>query len=246
MPNEFAVYVINLDRSPERLSEVTKSANLNGIQFERVPAVDGNESLFETDQIDRANFRRANGRPVADGEVGCYLSHVKALKTFLASSEEVALICEDDILFGNETLVAMSALLHHADWHVVKLINFRYRGFIRHRRLRNDRYIGRCIHGPSGSSAAYAVTKDGARRLLATLLPMIVPFDVALERGWNGNLQFYMTDRPAVQFQPENMSTIAQGGYGRTKLPPHKRIEALLFRSSEYGRRVAFSLKRSS
>src|SRR5690606_41728020 len=101
-------------------------------------------------------------------------------------------------------------------------------------------------HGPQGSAAAYVVTREGASKLLQALRPMRLPYDVALARGWAGAYQIFTSDRPVVEFSGMAISTIAQGrsAYAKKRLPPYKRISTLLFRATDYVRRIAYSFDR--
>lgn len=235
------VFVINLDRSPDRYARVAESAAQHGIKIERVAGVDGAAlDLASLSGVDPRIFSRVNGRPMLPGEAGCYLSHMKAIQAFLDSGSDLALICEDDVDFTADTMPFMRDLSTFEGWDVVKLFSFRVHGFRDHKRTPHGFAIGRCVAGPVGSSAAYAVSREGAARLLASLNPMIVPYDVALERGWRGKVRFFMTQRSAIALQPEQPSTIATIGYSG-KYPFYRRAGTLVFRASEYVRRMRFA-----
>ncbi|MHB2264171.1 glycosyltransferase family 25 protein [Aliihoeflea sp. PC F10.4] len=239
------VFVINLDRSPDRYARVAESAARNGIEIERVPGVDGATlDLTSLPGVETGTFSRVNGRPMLKGEAGCYLSHMKAICIFLDSGAETALICEDDVDFTSDTMSFMRDLAMYRGWDVVKLYSFRARGFVRHGETAQGFAIGRCLAGPVGSSAAYAISRDGAARFLDALKPMIVPYDVALERGWRGGVRFFMTDRPAIALQPEQSSTISDSYSG--KYPFYRRIGTLMFRASEYVRRMRFARSKTN
>ncbi|MGV8248402.1 hypothetical protein, partial [Pseudomonas aeruginosa] len=92
-----------------------------------------------------------------------------------------------------------------------------------------------------GSSAAYVVTREGAWKLVGALRRMRLPLEVALERGWAGGYEIFTTDKPLVSFAEDTVSTIAQGrrAYVSRRLPPYKRLMTLLFRATEYVRRIA-------
>ena len=240
----FVVLVINLDRSPERMERVSASAAREGILVKRVVGIEGATlDLGALDAVDAARFSRVNGRRMLAGEAGCYLSHIKAIETFLGSDAELALICEDDVDFTPQTTDFLDELAGMAGWDVVKLFSFRAHGFRAHYRGPMGFAIGRCMAGPVGSAAAYAVSREGAERLLAALRPMIVPYDVALERGWHGSIRFFMVQKPVIALQPPQPSTIvAGGGYKPSKYPYYRRLGALFFRAHEYARRVRFAL----
>jgi hypothetical protein len=91
------VYAINLERSPERLKDFMQSFESLGLDIVRVAAVDGTKVTLSHPDYDEDNFRRYHGKRTSMGTVGCYFSHIKALRQFIESGEEIALICEDDV-----------------------------------------------------------------------------------------------------------------------------------------------------
>ena len=82
------VFVINLDRRPDRLDTISGDLHRLGLPFERVPAVDA-RLLPPEDKADRNPLMRA-------GSKACMLSHGEALRRFLASESSAAMILEDD------------------------------------------------------------------------------------------------------------------------------------------------------
>ena len=82
------VFVINLDRRPDRLDTISGDLHRLGLPFERVPAVDA-RLLPPEDRADRNPLMRA-------GSKACMLSHSEALRRFLASESSAAMILEDD------------------------------------------------------------------------------------------------------------------------------------------------------
>ncbi|QDB99989.1 glycosyltransferase family 25 protein [Mesorhizobium sp. 8] len=248
MVNPMPVFVINLDRSPDRLRAIRENAGSYGIELTRIPAVDG--AKLPPDQplpVDRKTFERIHGKRILPAEIGCYLSHLNALETIAKGDASHAVIVEDDVGFNAGFVPFLERLRTFEGWDAVKLVNHRTHGFVAHARIDDSVRIGRCAHGPCGSSAAYVVTKAGAARLLDTLSPMRLPYDVALERGWSGNgYAIFSTDRPLVALGPVEASTIAatSGVYKKATFPPHRRIGTLIFRISDYLRRIVFALQR--
>ena len=81
-------YLINLDRSPERLATMDARLRHLGIAYERVPAIDG---------------RRLPPRPgsrLSAGERGCLLSHMETWRMIAERGEPYALVLEDDALLS--------------------------------------------------------------------------------------------------------------------------------------------------
>ncbi|WP_245411888.1 glycosyltransferase family 25 protein [Phyllobacterium leguminum] len=237
------VYVINLDRSHERLQAVKDSAARFHVAIHRIPAVDGRALLPSSlADLDEAGFRRYHGKNVMPAEIGCYFSHLNALREIANGDAPHAVIVEDDIIFTHDFVPFIDALAQVSGWDAVKLVNHRTPLFRSFRRIGSRFSIGRCAHGPLGSSAAYVVTREGAKKILAALRPMRIPYDIALERGWSGNYAIFTTDRPLVEFSPQAVSTIAdRTAYASAKLAVWKRIGALMFRTSDYARRICFA-----
>ncbi len=248
MPGQIRVFVINLDRSPDRLRAIRENADAHGIELTRIPAVDGGKLPPDRPlPVDRKTFERIHGKRILPGEIGCYLSHLDVLETIAAGDDPHAVIVEDDVRFDAGFLPFLDKLRRLEGWDAVKLVNHRTRGFVAHAAVDETVSIGRCAHGPCGSSAAYVVTKAGAARLLEALSPMRLPYDVALERGWSGKgYSLFTTDRPQVALGSAEASTIAaaSGVYQKVTFPPYKRIGTLIFRAGDYLRRIIYTFQK--
>ena len=95
-------FVINLDRSKDRLDAITRKLDALGIDFQRVPGVDGFKISEEQKRellypIDHFESKVRFTRELTNGEIGCFLSHRECWKRLLDSDEKWALIMEDDI-----------------------------------------------------------------------------------------------------------------------------------------------------
>ena len=90
-------FVINLDRSPERLAIVRARFAPTGIELTRFRGID---AAVHTERIaasvDQARFEAYMHRPATPGEVGCALSHFALWDKLAESDAEAFLILEDD------------------------------------------------------------------------------------------------------------------------------------------------------
>lgn len=104
--------VLNLDRSHDRLKSVTSNCAEQGIEFTRLSAVDGGQ-ISDLSEVgyDRELTLKYLGRELSHGEVGCYLSHLKAISTFLLSDADYMLVLEDDVEFAQPNV---TQCLHNA------------------------------------------------------------------------------------------------------------------------------------
>ncbi|QPC94115.1 O-antigen ligase family protein [Mesorhizobium sp. INR15] len=199
---DLSIFAINLDRETDRWSELLASAEAAGLTLQRVAAIDGH-ALAEKDwrEIDLPTARKLSGRYILPGEYACYRSHIQALETFLASGGAHGIIVEDDVLFRNDTARRIQAIIAAVpDFDVIKLTNHRISLFLRAVETKEGDEIGRALHGPQGSAAAYLVTREGAQGLLSALAVMKMPWDVALERFWDTGLKVYSTRQGVLDF----------------------------------------------
>lgn len=206
---QLRIYVINLDQSRDRWERLCGQAAEYELDITRIPAVDG-RAVAEKDRIDfhPKPFVYHNGRKLLPGEYGCYRSHLLALQQFVASGDKMVIIMEDDIEL-NERLIprAIAAMDSVEGARLVKLVNHRLVGFKPICETAENDVIGRCMHGPQGSAACYVVNRKAAKTLLRTLKPMLLPYDVALERGWSTGVATFTTLENVADFSPHRADT---------------------------------------
>ena len=191
--NACIVYLINLDRSPERLANVSARLTALGLAFERVPAVDG-MTLSEA-EFARQTRENRYYKPLRRGEVGCYLSHLEAMRRFVATGREYALILEDDVVLPDR----LPCLLNDAiglrrrsvdarlAWDVLKLANKRRRHIDLAPLGADHRLVE---YGPSvpTTTAAAVWTRDGAIRWIQGSNGVARPIDCDLQHPWEYGL----------------------------------------------------------
>ena len=128
---KIATYLINLEGSAERLAAATAQLQAHRIAFERIAAVDGRK--LPPEQLQNA-YQQGKaiaymGRDLSPGEVGCYLSHIQAVRAFVASAADVGVVLEDDFrLHGNYlpmVELAIDRLRQHGaeNWQAINISN---------------------------------------------------------------------------------------------------------------------------
>ena len=158
---QLPVYVINLDRRPDRRERVFRNLDQIGVEAERVSAIDG-------DMIE-PNNRKCSLLSVR--EEACLESHCKALRSFLVTQREAALILEDDVSLS----FALPEVLSSPFWwpsrtEIIKLDTYPESDKLR--------LLSRCIgHTPDGRelrriewahacASAYLISQRGAAIVL--------------------------------------------------------------------------------
>lgn len=126
--SKIPAYLINLDGSADRLAAVSQELATAGIEFERVPAVDGRTlNLRDVEDCDHDKALKTYGRALTGGEYGCYKSHLACARRMLEDGHDVALVFEDDITIDPVLLEAVHEVLavleesRERDWRLVHL-----------------------------------------------------------------------------------------------------------------------------
>lgn len=104
------IYVINLDRRPDRWRAISGDLNQIGLMAHRISAIDA-QFLARQTEDGHGNGNELT-RVMGVGEEACLLSHCKALNEFLLSSHPAALILEDDAEVSSD----ISGCLQSIDW----------------------------------------------------------------------------------------------------------------------------------
>lgn len=234
------IFVINLDRSPERWERISRSGG--GLDLRRVAGIQGSEIAREGwRHVAPERFMFSHGRILLPGEYGCYQSHLLALRTIVEQDIPAAVVAEDDVVLVPDLAARAAALLGASAGGVMKLFNHRVRAFRRWGTSALGDAFGRCAHGPLGSAACYAVTNAAARALLERLRVMWLPWDIALERGWDTQVATFTSHLPLVRIGPDAVKSTIARTYKVSKLPPTRRLPAAAFRAEDYLRRAAYA-----
>ena len=117
------LYLINLDRRPDRLAAMTAQAAALGLALDRVEAVDA--GAIEPGAVDGWFAAAGPLGVIPKGDKCCLLSHRRAWEAFLATGRAHAVFLEDDVRFSS----GAGALLAGEAWipagvNVVKLEHY--------------------------------------------------------------------------------------------------------------------------
>lgn len=178
-------YIINLDRATERMAHMQSEIERVGIPYTRIEAVYGPDLPEPIEEFDEKRFNILTGKHKNPREVGCFLSHIKVFQAFLASNEPYALVLEDDVKLPD----GFKQLLHQAieqqqHWDLLRLSSSRDGAFIKIAQLDSNHQLAYNTKVLK-NTGAYLISRHGAERCLSQLLPMCLPYDVALDRDWD-------------------------------------------------------------
>jgi glycosyl transferase family 25 len=156
---------------------------LSGLNIIRVSGVDGQQIELPHPDYDERRYRLYHGKKINKGEIGCYFSHMKALRMFLESDAERALICEDDITAKPELRETLEeAAIYREHWDLLRVNSLHAPTHVPIKKLKNGKLVIPVYW--TGGTGAYLVNRKAAERIVTLLLPMYLPYDHALDQVW--------------------------------------------------------------
>ena len=187
--SKYRIFVINLDRSPQRLADMTQQLGAFDLPFMRIAAFDGN-SLSDEEIAQAAPpdlVAKTYHRQLGRGEVGCGLSHRAAWQEIIAQDLDFAIVLEDDIeLQGNfAKTVELISTLNPDSWDFIKFFplsrysennidrRFFYHGFtfVTYRKF------------PLGCQGQ-AISRRAAEKMIQNMPHVLEPIDSQLKAWW--------------------------------------------------------------
>lgn len=203
---DFPIFLINLDGSDARLTAATEALAAQGAAFTRIAGHDGRmQPPEDVPEYNSDATRRYLGRDLNGGEVGCFLSHRKAVQAFHDSGAPYGLVLEDDMhprsgaIALTQTLIDWQQTREAQDWQVANLGA---------QRMKIISAVGDVSAGTDTATVlrghyfpmlgtALLWTRDGAAAFLKNSLPIDCPFDVYTRR-WLTAIDMGLTVSPAL------------------------------------------------
>lgn len=172
--NTWQLFVVSLRDANDRRAAIQEQLNALTLPFEFVEAVDGRNGLAPAYEamIDRPGTAAWLGRPMADVEYACALSHMSVYRRIVERDLPGAIVLEDDAVLGPN----FSKFLDARAYCAAPLIQLDHdHGDIRRfgRRIRIDgglRFAEAARN--TNSTAAYSISRTAAEHLLQHGLPL--------------------------------------------------------------------------
>ena len=237
------IYVINLDRDVERMASIRANLEALGLPFERLSAVMGKDVPEWEKLVDLPTYAWRNRLDIPRaGEVGCYLSHLKAMETFLRSDAPWCVVLEDDVEVLPSCMTVLRSLTEKDDWDLVKLFNFHSGMPVKKRELvGGHRLVAHLTR--TTSSAAYVVNRRAAETLLKSMRPISEQVDHALDRPWETGLRTRGIRPMPVVLAPVAHTTSTIGYQDKKQgRPPGKAVKLFLSRAKKEISRFGYGL----
>lgn len=179
------VFVINLQRNPERRRFALGHLASLGMQASVFPAVDG-KTLALADLEARGLYRESLARekfsrPLSLAEIGCTLSHLGVYRRIVEERLDAALVLEDDAMLTEGAAGRLRPLLAELpeDWDLVQL-TFQCRDTAPF-----SPSLVRFLMRPTMpvAATAYIISRRGAQKMIDAAYPVHYPADSLIGRS---------------------------------------------------------------
>lgn len=187
------IYLINLEKSTQRLSQSASRLAEQNIEFERLNAILG-KSLSKEEKF--AHYSKSLNEKqyyynLSDAQIGCYLSHRKAWERIASSNESFGIVLEDDFVLNSDLNRAIETIKGlDVPWDVIKLAAYNNRTRPIAFSYEIDNEFKLVIHNkPMSGGAATAITKEAAQRLLDTTQTFGRPCDTDIQYFWERGVE---------------------------------------------------------
>ncbi|KAI6173397.1 hypothetical protein M3Y98_01077000 [Aphelenchoides besseyi] len=205
------VYVVNLQRRPERMKRMESIMKLLGIDYVRFNATDG-RTLTEKELSDihvlPGYLDPYHKRPLKRGEIGCFLSHYRIWTEIVTEKLDRVLIFEDDIRFTENSTKILRGMVEDLmkmrdEWDLIYLGRKKNDANAQEFYVRGHRYLSTVTY--SYWTLGYAISQRGAQKLLdAEPLKKLVALDeflpIMYDQHPNNEWSFHFENRDLLAF----------------------------------------------
>ena len=119
--NTIPIYIVNLDRSPERLTYIQRQFSKRNLEFNRIPAVDG--AKLPKSELSRykneSKYSLLHYASLSNGEIGCSLSQKFAWNIAAKSCHRATVILEDDVKISDKFSSVIQSLYENMDENII-------------------------------------------------------------------------------------------------------------------------------
>lgn len=221
-------YIINLPEASERKIHMKSLFENISICPVFIEAVIGKNLILPHKGFDEKRYRSAHGKSANLSELGCYFSHLRAIKQFLHDGDDYGLILEDDLKF-DETIesIISKALKFNNQFDLLRLSGL-HNGHPVNINSLNEKFSIACNLTRQTGAGAYLINRHAAKQLLEKLNPMWLPFDHAFDREWSfGVKAMCINPMPILQNITPESQINATKDY---KLASTKRVTVFFYR----------------
>ncbi len=185
----------------------------------------------------------AKGRPLREGELGCYSSHYAAWESLQADDADQYIVLEDDVIvdwafIGKIVGIDFAAMgINYLRLYYKRPVE---QSILRQTFVDHSRWIVELLDYAFGTQG-YLITKSAAKTLMSQCRIVRRPVDDEMDRSWaHGVPNLAIVPFPIIEESAQ--STIGEARFERFAIPRHLKLRRFVARVTERLRREAARL----
>ncbi len=196
------IYVINLDRSPERLSYVGKQLSKINMPFDRIVACDGRQIQPKILQSYQQQSKHSwiHYASLSSGEIGCALSWHNAWKIVSNHNSKACVVLEDDVKIHDNFEDTVKILFKHLDENIVIDLSGK-KGMIEKQRKNIDGVVLIRYQTPPLGNIGSIYGKAATKIFLGKIQHFKAPVDTLQQMLWLHNVQTWSLEKGLISHQ---------------------------------------------
>ncbi|BFM13736.1 hypothetical protein R50072_38890 [Simiduia litorea] len=214
-------WIITLHPDGDGVQRLLENLSAQGIEAELFPGVDGRHAMPALDADEFLDVQKSRLRHLCDmtnSEVGCYLSHLRAIKKAYALGCEKLCLLEDDVEVEPEFGRALREInTFTEDFEFVRLMALR----VRKRKIVRDMLQGshrltRPERGVLGAQG-YVVNRNAMAKIIQHASNIFEPIDKVYDHYWEFGLHQYCVE-PHLLWERPHPSSILKSNVKRARV----------------------------
>lgn len=105
------IYLISLEQDTQRRADLAQRFPETYSKMRWIKAINGKELSAKEYFSYAQQYFKNNKKMITPSEVGCTLSHIKALEDFLKTEEKYCLILEDDVIGSDQDIILLENIV---------------------------------------------------------------------------------------------------------------------------------------
>lgn len=209
---KLACWVISLNPDAENTRLLLSSLQMQGLDASVFAAIDGRRAMPALQGKERFNNVLAmirHGKTLTSSELGCYLSHFRAVKKAYEHDYSHLCVFEDDVVIEPTFADVLNAVVAKDGLDIVRFMALRLRP---RKELGDIDGTGHILVRPKRGvvgAQAYILNRDGMKKFLDYAQTIYEPVDKLIDHSWLFGLKVYGVE-PHTVYELEHESSITK------------------------------------
>lgn len=203
------ILIITLNAESENVQALQKSLRDQGLESKIFSAVDGRHETprLEADEsIDQELSFRQRLMTLSNSEIGCYLSHLRAIKEAYRTGANHICILEDDVNIEENFSSVLSAIIDlPEEFEFVRLMGLKIHKRKIIKNIGNVKIV-RPVKGLCGTQG-YVLNRSGMKKVIKQGSKLTKPIDKFYDHFWKINLNAFCVE-PHIIWEIPSQSSV--------------------------------------